>query len=153
MSGEMDEEKQCKRKQSVKDYASKVLRESSVSAVSAIVSTGNIKKKIFRVFVFLIFTAGFLYQCIKFLYYVLQYPTIVNIEMERPDRYLAPAFTFCNFNPVKRSKFCSKHPDRCFEPDEEFCEAYPKLCVENNTKVPLGDISEYLKETQRWYGI
>ncbi|CAL1275086.1 unnamed protein product [Larinioides sclopetarius] len=143
----MNEEPERRRKQSVKDYASKVFKESSVSAVSAIVSTGNIRRKIFRVVVFLLFTAGFLYQCIKFLCYVLQFPTIVNIEMERPDYYLRPAYTFCNFNPIKRSKFCLKYPDGCFEPDEEFCEAYPKLCIENNTKVPKdGIISKYLSD-------
>ncbi|GBN20885.1 hypothetical protein AVEN_242140-1, partial [Araneus ventricosus] len=144
MTSEMNEEPGRRRKQSVKDYASKVFKESSVSAVSAIVSTGNIWRKIFRVLVFLLFTAGFLYQCIKFLCYVLQYPTIVNIRMERPKYYLGPAYTFCNFNPIKRSKFCSKYPEGCFEPDEEFCEAHPKLCVENNTKVPKDDISKYL---------
>ncbi|CAL1275088.1 unnamed protein product [Larinioides sclopetarius] len=144
MASEMNEESERQRKQSVKDYASKLFKESSVSAVSAIVSTGNIRRKIFRVVVFLLFTAGFLYQCIKFLGYVLQFPTIVNIEMDRSEHYLGPAYTFCNFNPIKRSKFCSKYPDGCFEPDEEFCEAHPKLCIENNTKIPKDDISEYL---------
>ncbi|GFR27226.1 uncharacterized protein TNCT_488271 [Trichonephila clavata] len=124
------------RKKSVKGYASKVFKESSVTAVSAIVSTGNVRRKIFRVVVFLLFTAGFLYQCIKFLSYILTYPTVVNIEVARPDKYLAPAYTFCNYNMIKRSKFCSKHSDLCEYPDEEFCEMYPRYCGENKTQVP-----------------
>ncbi|GFT09099.1 uncharacterized protein NPIL_548641 [Nephila pilipes] len=126
----------CERKKSVKCYASKVLKESSVSAVSAIVSTGNIPRKVFRVLVFLLFTAGFLYQCIKFLSYILTYPTVVNIEISRPNKYLAPAYTFCNYNMIKRSKFCSKNPDLCEYPDEEFCDMYPRYCGETQTKVP-----------------
>ncbi|KAG8175124.1 hypothetical protein JTE90_010531 [Oedothorax gibbosus] len=83
---------------SIKNYVSRVWKESSVSAVSAIVSTGSVPRKVFRVLVFFLFTAGFLYQCIKFLTYVYSYPTIVNIEIAKPDFYLAPAYTFCNYN-------------------------------------------------------
>ncbi|GIY94851.1 uncharacterized protein CEXT_116881 [Caerostris extrusa] len=72
----------------------KLFKESSVSAVSSIVSTGNVRRKVFRVVVFLLFTAGFLYQCIKFLLYVLQYPTVVNIELDRPDKYLSQHIRF-----------------------------------------------------------
>ncbi|GIY70471.1 uncharacterized protein CEXT_263361 [Caerostris extrusa] len=118
------------KKKSVKGYASKLFKESSVSAVSSIVSTASVRRKVFRALVFLLFTAGFLYQCIKFLYYVLQYPTVVNIEINTPVRFLSPAYTFCNTNGVKRSKFCSKYPDYCKTPDKAFLRQQSTIPVE-----------------------
>ncbi|KAF8795226.1 hypothetical protein HNY73_003099 [Argiope bruennichi] len=134
MENEIYEKPGHRRSHSVKDYTSKVFKETSVSAISAIVSTDNVWRKIFRVLVFLLFTAGFLYQCIIFLRYLLQFPTNINLEMMTPDRYLSPAYTFCNFNPIKRREFCSKYPNSCVESDEAFCNSFPKLCTENNTK-------------------
>ncbi|GIY25801.1 uncharacterized protein CDAR_543351 [Caerostris darwini] len=125
------------KKKSVKGYASKLFKESSVSAVSSIVSTASVSRKVFRALVFLLFTAGFLYQCIKFLYYVLQYPTVVNIEINTPVRFLSPAYTFCNTNGVKRSTFCSKYPDYCKTPDKAFCDSNPLYCKGNDTKIPV----------------
>ncbi|CAL1275091.1 unnamed protein product [Larinioides sclopetarius] len=129
---------QLTRKKSVRNYASNVFKESSVSIVSSIVATGNVRRKVFRILVFFLFTAGFLYQCIKFLCYVLQYPTIVNIEMIRPKEYMAPAYTFCNYNIIKRSEFCQTFPDKCADSDEKFCQVQPKYCGGNTTtKVPV----------------
>ncbi|GBM97330.1 hypothetical protein AVEN_115864-1 [Araneus ventricosus] len=125
-------------KKSVKTYASKVFKESSVSIVSSIVATGNVRRKVFRILVFLLFTVGFLYQCIKFLCYMLQYPTVVNIEMSRPKEYMAPAYTFCNYNIIKRSGFCETFPDKCTDSDEKLCQEQPRYCEGNTTtKVPI----------------
>ncbi|GFT83124.1 uncharacterized protein TNCV_629471 [Trichonephila clavipes] len=135
MANELPENPPPERDKSVKGYASKVFKESSVSAVSAIVSTGNTPRKVFRILVFVLFTAGFLYQCIKFFTYILTYPTVVNIEIDRPDEYLAPGYTFCNYNSIKRSKFCSKYPNSCTYPNQEFCNMYPDYCGDNTTKV------------------
>ncbi|GIX67883.1 uncharacterized protein CDAR_499521 [Caerostris darwini] len=150
MATDNSEEPRRDRKKSIRGYASKLFKESSVSAVSSIVSTGNVRRKVFRVVVFLLFTAGFLYQCIKFLLYVLQYPTVVNIELDRPDKYLSPAYTICNANGIKRSKFCSKYPDDCISPDEEFCDMYPFSCSGNDTKIPRDDARTALKSFEEF---
>ncbi|GFR03278.1 uncharacterized protein TNCT_108831 [Trichonephila clavata] len=143
MADEFCETSPLEKDKSVKGYASKVIKESSVSAVSAIVSTGNTPRKVFRILVFVLFTAGFLYQCIKFLTYILTYPTVVNIEIDRPPEYLAPAYTFCNYNRIKRSKFCSKYPNSCRYPNKELCNTYPPdYCWDNTTKVPKEDFIE-----------
>ncbi|GFT05406.1 uncharacterized protein TNCV_124161 [Trichonephila clavipes] len=144
MTDEFSETSPLEKEKSVKGYASKVFKESSVSAVSAIVSTGNTPRKVFRILVFVLFTAGFLYQCIKFLTYILTYPTVVNIEIDIPDEYLAPAYTFCNYNRIKRSKFCSKYPNSCSNPNKELCNTYPDYCRDNTTKVPKEDSIENL---------
>ncbi|GFQ99611.1 uncharacterized protein TNCT_104381 [Trichonephila clavata] len=144
MANEFSENLPPKRDESVKGYASKVFKESSVSAVSAIVSTGNTPRKVFRILVFVLFTAGFLYQCIKFFTYILTYPTVVNIEIDRPDEYLAPGYTFCNYNRIKRSKFCSKYPNSCTYPNQEFCNVYPDYCGDNSSKIPMEDPIESL---------
>ncbi|KAF8795231.1 hypothetical protein HNY73_003104 [Argiope bruennichi] len=135
-------------KKSVKEYATKIFKESSVSIVSSIVATGNNRRKVFRILVFLLFTAGFLYQCIKFLCYMLQYPTVVNIEMSRPKEYMAPAYTFCNYNIIKRSDFCEAFPDKCVDSDETLCEEQPRYCRGNTTtKIPVKDAWKFLRNT------
>ncbi|GFY75459.1 uncharacterized protein TNIN_49311 [Trichonephila inaurata madagascariensis] len=144
MADEFSETSPLEKETSVKGYASKVFKESSVSAVSAIVSTGNTPRKVFRILVFVLFTVGFLYQCVKFLTYILTYPTVVNIEIDRPAEYLAPAYTFCNYNRIKRSKFCSKYPNSCSNPNKELCNTYPDYCRDNTTKVPKEDSIENL---------
>ncbi|PRD31708.1 UNVERIFIED_CONTAM: hypothetical protein NCL1_22801 [Trichonephila clavipes] len=144
MASEISERIPLENDKSVKGYASKVFKESSVSAVSAIVSTHNRPRKFFRILVFVLFTTGFLYQCVKFFTYILTYPTVVNIEIDRPAEYLAPAYTFCNYNSIKRSKFCSKYPNSCIYPSKEFCNSYPDYCRDNKTKVPKEDSTEHL---------
>ncbi|GFY65796.1 uncharacterized protein TNIN_117681 [Trichonephila inaurata madagascariensis] len=104
MANEISERISLEKNKSVKGYASKVFKESSVSAVSAIVSTHNRPRKFFRILVFVLFTTGFLYQCVKFFTYILTYPTVVNIEIDRPTEYLAPAYTFCNYNRYLKNK-------------------------------------------------
>ncbi|GFR31131.1 uncharacterized protein TNCT_329101 [Trichonephila clavata] len=144
MADEISERIPLEKDKSVKGYASKVFKESSVSAVSGIVSTHNRPRRFFRILVFVLFTAGFLYQCIKFFTYILTYPTVVNIEIDRPTEYLAPAYTFCNYNSIKRSKFCSKYPNSCIYPSQEFCNTYPDYYCDNRTKVPKEDSTEHL---------
>ncbi|KAF8795230.1 Acid-sensing ion channel 1 like protein [Argiope bruennichi] len=120
---------------SVTDYASEVFEESSVCAVSAILTNDSKPRKIFRSVVFVIFTVLFLYQCIAFLYYVLQRPSVAEIEILRPETFVSPAYTFCNFNPIKRSKFCAKYPNNCTKPNEKWCDKNPRFCGTPDTQI------------------
>nr|XP_042901205.1 uncharacterized protein LOC107452670 [Parasteatoda tepidariorum] len=133
MAEEEVEEK--KHKKSVRQYARKVLGESSVSAVSEIISTNSLPRKAFKLIIFLVFTSAFLYQVIKFLTYLYEYPTVVNIDLSNPDEYMAPAFTMCNSQIVRRSKYCAKYPNRCIPTDKEFCEEYSQYCRTSDVRV------------------
>ncbi|GBN20890.1 hypothetical protein AVEN_242143-1 [Araneus ventricosus] len=135
MSNDLANNKEHGQHDSVTDHASKVFEESSVCAVSAVLSTDNKPRKIFRSLVFLLFTVAFLYQCIAFLCYALQYPTVVDTEILRDKTFVSPAYTFCNFNPIKRSKFCEEYPNNCTKPDEEFYDEHPRFCGTPDTLI------------------
>ncbi|KFM70170.1 hypothetical protein X975_05035, partial [Stegodyphus mimosarum] len=126
------EEVNMKHKAFVK-YASRVFTDSSITAVSNIFNTVDIRRRIFRAVVLLICLTGFLYQCVSFFKYALQYPTDVNIAIEKLEHLEIPAYTFCNNNGIMRSKYCAKYPHHCTPPEEIICIKYKEYCSENNT--------------------
>ncbi|XP_015924700.2 uncharacterized protein [Parasteatoda tepidariorum] len=130
-----------KKTQSVRHYASVVFRESSVNVLSGIVTAATIPRKLFRIVVFSLFLIAFMYQCVRFLNYVLEYPTILNIDIASPDTYIAPAYTWCNNQKFSRKKYCEKYPDHCMEINEEFCKENVHYCKNANIKVK----NEYLQ--------
>ncbi|GIY46669.1 uncharacterized protein CEXT_541891 [Caerostris extrusa] len=75
-----------------------MLQESSLTAVSNIVSTKDNSRKVFKVVVLLVCLTGFFYQAATFFTYYFKYPTIVDIQLENPDVIEMPAITFCNSN-------------------------------------------------------
>ncbi|KFM73950.1 hypothetical protein X975_01233, partial [Stegodyphus mimosarum] len=81
---------------SLKKYIIKVFMDSTVSVVSSILCTADIRRKIFRTLVLLFCLTGFLYQCATFLQYAFQYPTDLEIAIDKPTAIEAPAYTFCN---------------------------------------------------------
>lgn len=83
---------------SLKSYATDTFRESSIGMVATIASTYNKNRKIFKSFVLAFCLIGFLYQCITFLKVVFQYPTSVSVDIQRPQTFEVPAYTFCNNN-------------------------------------------------------
>ena len=97
----MDEKsnKDNTQKRSVRSYATKVFQESTVGMVSSIVTTHSKYRRIFKTLLFLLCISGFLYQCARFLNHVFEYPTTVDIKIEKPDTYEMPAYTFCTNNP------------------------------------------------------
>ncbi|XP_055932771.1 uncharacterized protein LOC129962800 [Argiope bruennichi] len=130
------------RKRSLKSYTSMVLRESSLTAVSNIVSTENKYRRAFKIFVLLVCFTGFFYQSYTLLAHILQYPTIVDIRIENPKTIDMPGMTFCNNNGINRKRFCKKYPTRCYEADEEFCNKYPYYC-EGKNRTTLVPYEEY----------
>ncbi|CAL1275090.1 unnamed protein product [Larinioides sclopetarius] len=135
MSNDLSNNKEHGQHSSVTDQASKAFEESSVCAVSTILSNDNKPRKIFRSVVFLLFTIIFFYQCTAFLCYIFQHPTVNDYEMLLEETFMAPAYTFCNFNPIKRSKFCAKYPSNCTKPDKEFCEDHQRFCGTADTLI------------------
>ncbi|GFY49127.1 uncharacterized protein TNIN_442301 [Trichonephila inaurata madagascariensis] len=121
------------RKKSLKNYTSKVLRESSLSALSNIVSTKNLYRKAYQILVLVLCFTGFFYQCFTLLSHIFRYPTIVDVRIENPDRVEMPALTFCDNNGISRKKFCSKLPHCCMEADDALCLKHPSYCNANET--------------------
>lgn len=83
---------------SVKHYAAKVFRESSVGMVSSLTHASGTKRRVFKVFVFILCLSGFLYQSARFVEGFLQYQTNINLHVTRPNTVKVPAFTFCDNN-------------------------------------------------------
>ncbi|GIY62387.1 uncharacterized protein CDAR_50291 [Caerostris darwini] len=91
--------------------------------------------------VFMSCAAGFTYQVVEFALHFWTYPTNINLEVTHPGKFMAPAFTYCNLNPVQRTRYCAKYPDRCAPPEnlKKFCEQRPHYCTGNtsNLVIPL----------------
>ncbi|GFU32807.1 amiloride-sensitive sodium channel subunit alpha [Nephila pilipes] len=121
------------RKKSLKSYTSMVLQESSLSALSNIISTKHPFRKAFKIFVLICCFTGFFYQCYTFLSHIFQYPTIVDIDIKNPIEIELPALTFCDNNGISRKRFCTKLPHCCMEADEDLCLKYPSYCDMNET--------------------
>lgn len=85
-------------KRPVKKYASRVFQESSIGMIVSIVATNSRGRKVFKTLILTLCISGFLYQCATYLIHVLQYHTVVNVVIERPENYKIPAYTFCNNN-------------------------------------------------------
>lgn len=85
-------------KNTVKNYASRVFQESSIGMIVSIVATNSRGREVFKTLILTLCISGFLYQCATYLIHVLQYHTVVNVVIERPESYKIPAYTFCNNN-------------------------------------------------------
>ncbi|GFW88170.1 amiloride-sensitive sodium channel subunit alpha [Trichonephila clavipes] len=148
------------RKKSLKNYTSKVLKESSLSALSNIVSTKNPYRKAYQILVLVLCFTGFFYQCFTLLSHIFRYPTIVDVRIENPDRVEMPALTFCDNNGISRKKFCSKLPHCCMEADDALCLKHPSYCNANETMMDLNIhrvrqhiVSRMLNEDQSTDGV
>lgn len=85
-------------KQSLKSYASRIFQESTIGIISSIATTHSKYRRFFKIFLSSLCITGFLYQCVTFLNHVFEYPTVINIAVDRSDTYSRPAYTFCNNN-------------------------------------------------------
>ncbi|KAG8180872.1 hypothetical protein JTE90_015797 [Oedothorax gibbosus] len=101
----------------------------------------------FKFVVFVCCLIGFSYQVIEFYLHFLTYPMASNFELNERESFVLPALTFCNVNPVQRSKYCEKYPTRCYvPPEEEFCHAYPLSCKGNNATNLQIPMKKYLSD-------
>ncbi|GFQ83710.1 amiloride-sensitive sodium channel subunit alpha [Trichonephila clavata] len=121
------------RKKSLKNYSSRVLKESSLSALSNIVSTKHPCRKTYKIIVLVLCFAGFFYQCFTLLSHIFRYPTIVDVRIENPDKVEMPALTFCDNNGISRKRFCMKLPHCCMVADDALCLKHPSYCNVNET--------------------
>ncbi|XP_067133986.1 acid-sensing ion channel 1A-like [Centruroides vittatus] len=92
---------------------------------------------------------GFLYQAWSFLELYLAFETVVDVEIFHPESIEMPAFTFCSWNGIRKSKYCEKFPDRCNGNDTiiNVCSTYPSMCkygASQNLHLPKR-IAEYEK--------
>ncbi|XP_054721295.1 uncharacterized protein LOC129231073 [Uloborus diversus] len=130
-------------KLSTKSYAAKVLHKSLVTGVSNIIESSSIICKIFKTTVLLLCMVGFVYQVYYFVKDVLTFPSVVNVRVETLKEFVAPAYTFCNTNGIKRSKYCEKYPEFCEKPENmtDFCLQYSYYCRVNteNFTMPIED--------------
>ncbi|CAL1274328.1 unnamed protein product [Larinioides sclopetarius] len=113
-----------------------MLKESSLTAVTNIMSTEDNSRKVFKVSILLICLTGFLYQATTFFTYYFEYPAIVDINIEKPQHTEMPGVTFCNANGINKKRFCFTYPDECHLASKFLCSKYPSYCEANKTLVP-----------------
>ncbi|XP_055932773.1 uncharacterized protein LOC129962802 [Argiope bruennichi] len=127
-----------------------MLKETSLTAVTNIMSTDDRSRKIFKIFVLFICLMGFLYQTATFFTYYFEYPAIVDIDIEKPLFTEMPGLTFCNANGINKKRFCSVYPNECYLATKSLCSKYPSYCEANKTLVPknssFGKIDEMTLE-------
>ncbi|XP_035207596.1 amiloride-sensitive sodium channel subunit alpha-like [Stegodyphus dumicola] len=108
-SSAKDEEDEIINAKNIREVTEKLLRKSSVYAVSQV---GHSKSPIRKILWVLVLIAGLLgcsYQIYRFLSLYFQYPVVVNLEIENKWSLSFPAVTLCNLNRMKK-----KH-QRCME--------------------------------------
>ena len=86
------------RKISVKSHATKVFQNSTIGMVSSIISTNSKYGRFFKVCIMSLCISGFLYQSITYVNHVLEYPTIMDVSVDRPDTLVRPTYTLCTNN-------------------------------------------------------
>lgn len=80
-----------------------VKQESSILGVSKILHTRNRFRKIIWMLVLVIGFTGCLYQICRFVKVYLQYPVIVNLQVDQQWNLVFPAVTVCNLNRMKKN--------------------------------------------------
>ncbi|GFT69289.1 hypothetical protein NPIL_364671 [Nephila pilipes] len=89
--------------------------------------------KLLKSAIFIACVACFTWQSVSFFEVYLTYPTVTSIDLTFPDEFIKPAVTLCNYNPVRREKFCAEYPHLCETPNNltEFCKEHPYFCTHN----------------------
>ncbi|GFT90716.1 uncharacterized protein NPIL_553131 [Nephila pilipes] len=104
--------------------------------------------KLLKSAIFIVCVGCFSWQSVSFFEVYFTYPTVTSIELTFPEILVKPAVTLCNYNPVKREKFCAKYPHLCQKPNNmtEFCKKHPYFCTDDvsNLVIPkLGYFASY----------
>ncbi|XP_071042016.1 uncharacterized protein [Parasteatoda tepidariorum] len=95
---------------------------------------------------FILCVTGFSYQVSEFMVRFYSHPTVVNIDINETPKFVVPALTFCNLNPIRRSTYCNENPDNCEKPADiqQFCLDMPHYCRQE-------DMSQFLMPKNHIY--
>ncbi|XP_054724589.1 uncharacterized protein LOC129234590 [Uloborus diversus] len=115
----------------LKQVTSQVFKESLLTGIPSMVEERNFAKKVARMIILSVCIVGFSLQMFWFMEHYFTYPTVVELNIEKMEKFVYPAIVFCNGSPVRRSKFCEKYPDRCKVPDDipKLCQTHPHYCT------------------------
>ncbi|GBN15833.1 Amiloride-sensitive sodium channel subunit alpha [Araneus ventricosus] len=141
-----------------------ILLNSSVYAVSKIGKSKCVLNKVMWLLILFLAFLGSSYQIYLFMKVYLEYPVIVNLQIDQQERISFPAVTVCNMN---RMKFmhagCLQNPSKCPKPvaDEVFVGSIPgnsrqpplilperrgiNMKKENESKAQLEFLKKYYK--------
>ncbi|GFR24095.1 uncharacterized protein TNCT_727571 [Trichonephila clavata] len=93
-----------------------------------------------KIVIFITCITCFLYQSIQFYKQYSSYPTKTSTIITNLEMYTPPAITFCDRNPIFRTKFCAEYQDLCEKPNDltKFCQFEPQFCKGNlsNLMIP-----------------
>ncbi|XP_067131715.1 uncharacterized protein [Centruroides vittatus] len=117
-------------------YLVHLLEKVLMTGIPQIVTEGNNKRRIFKLFVFVACLTGFLYQLGTFLSFYFTYPTSLEIlvKYKTIKKLPKPMVTICNLNEVRRTMYCRDFPDNCEKPKNvrNFCQHFHHFCQKEN---------------------
>ncbi|GBL93589.1 hypothetical protein AVEN_25597-1 [Araneus ventricosus] len=104
--------------------------------------------KVLKTLIFIVCLAFFFHQSTSFLTDYYAYPTTTRFAAKIPKNFKMPCITFCNTNPIKRSKFCSEFPHLCERPNNltEFCMERPHVCSRNISNLVIPKFGYYTSD-------
>ncbi|GBM98568.1 hypothetical protein AVEN_227587-1 [Araneus ventricosus] len=107
---------------SIWQYSRQIFAVSAVNGVSHIALAKSGGRRLLWSALFGVGIIGWFYQTTTLLEYYYRYPSVVNIQVEKPQILDFPALTLCNVNRIRRSVFCREFPKRCGEHGIELTE-------------------------------
>ncbi|GFR04210.1 uncharacterized protein TNCT_410691 [Trichonephila clavata] len=107
---------------SVGQYSRQVFAISVVNGVSHIALARSNGRRFLWTLLFCVGIIGWFYQTTTLLEYYYQYPSVVKIQVEKPQVIDFPALTICNVNRIRRSVFCQEYPNSCTGHDVQLTE-------------------------------
>ncbi|GFT40532.1 uncharacterized protein NPIL_238571 [Nephila pilipes] len=102
--------------------------------------------RIFKIFVVILCSTGFLYQSGSFLSMYFEYPTVVDVQVNMPREMILPAVTYCNINGIALYKYCLKYSNACHTVNsKKYVKRYPpgskQLKTIINLMIPYSNIT------------
>ncbi|KAG8191692.1 hypothetical protein JTE90_016479 [Oedothorax gibbosus] len=101
------------RKMTVWRFTKKQLLQSMLTGLPQIIGVRGRLRKFLKSLVVLGCLLGCVYQILSFMKVYWSYPGIVDVFVSNPSHITPPAFTVCEYNGIRRSRFCSKFSELC----------------------------------------
>lgn len=83
-------------KSEVEDLNQALIKENVTKTLNLNISYKKILFILLKLIIFVICTAGFIFQATDYLNYYWTYPTVVELKLETRDEFILPAITFCH---------------------------------------------------------
>ncbi|GIY48865.1 uncharacterized protein CDAR_61 [Caerostris darwini] len=118
---------------SILRFSKSQFKQSMLTGIPQIIQARGTLRKLLKSFVLIVCFVCCLYQVWSYMEVYWKYPVIVDVYASNPSSITLPAFTVCEYNGIKRSKFCRSYPNLCTPKKsyKDFCQTNSALCMKN----------------------